>query len=97
MYGENSTCLYTQNVKLIHDGISTQIHGIRIRVSYMDYYLVQYCGLHLLLIPALLDPALPLDAPPYTLFMSKLTMTDNALQMLHWKQFVSTCCENQFK
>jgi hypothetical protein len=41
--------------------------------------------------------ALPLDAPPYTLFMSKLTMTDNAAQLLQWKQFVSTCCENQFE
>ena len=70
--------------------------GIRIRVSYTDYYLVQWCGLHLLKFPVL-DPALPRDAPPYTLFMSKLAMADNAAQMLQWKQFVSTCCENQFE
>jgi len=30
-------------------------------------------------------------------FMSKLTMTDNAAQMLQWKQFVNTCCENQYE
>jgi hypothetical protein len=53
-------------------------NGIRIRASYTDYYLAQYCELHLLMFPAPPEPALPLDAPPYTLFMSKLTMTDNA-------------------
>jgi hypothetical protein len=47
--------------------------------------------------PVLLNHDLPLDAPPYTLFMSKLAITDNAAQMLQWKQIVSTCCENQFE
>jgi hypothetical protein len=43
--------------------------GIRIRVNYTRYYLVQCCGLHLMMFPVLLDPAPPLDAPPYTRFV----------------------------
>jgi hypothetical protein len=74
-------------VKLIHNGILTQIHWVFAFESITQIIiLVQWCGLHLLMFPVLLDPALPLDAPPYTLFMSKLTMTDNAAQMLQWKQ-----------
>jgi len=60
--------------------------GIRILVIYTDFIWYNVYGLHLLMFPVLVDPALPLDAPPYTHFMSKLTMTDNAAQMLQWKQ-----------